>query len=109
MRQRYREVINLLLVVVLVLITITIAMDARSQDHHCQGNACNDGGGDTLATADSILDTVVKTDSLGIGVAFSYGMGDVIELENGNLRVVYYTSDNQQFPWIETCILQRNK
>jgi len=78
MRQRTREAINFLIMVALVLMTITIAVVARAQgDHHCQGNACNDGGGDTIVNTDSVLETIVKTDSLGIGLAFSYGMGDV--------------------------------
>ena len=36
----------------------------------------------------------------------SYGMGDIVELSDGSLRAVYYTSDKDQTPWIEECLLK---
>lgn len=35
----------------------------------------------------------------------SYGMGDIIELKDGSVKVVYYTSDEDQAPWLEECLL----
>jgi hypothetical protein len=35
----------------------------------------------------------------------SYGMGDLIELEDGSILVVYYTSDRDQAPWLQQCTL----
>jgi hypothetical protein len=35
----------------------------------------------------------------------SYGMGDIVELKDGSVKVVYYTSDHDQAPWIEECLL----
>lgn len=35
----------------------------------------------------------------------SYGMGDVVEIEDGRVRVVYYTSDGDQAPWLAECTL----
>ncbi len=37
----------------------------------------------------------------------SYGMGDLLEMPDGSLKVVYYTSDADQTPWIEECTLVR--
>lgn len=37
----------------------------------------------------------------------SYGMGDAVELEDGRVQVVFYTSDADQTPWIEQVILER--
>ncbi len=39
----------------------------------------------------------------------SYGMGDMVELKNGNIKVVYYTSDKDQAPWLEECLLVPEK
>ena len=46
-----------------------IAFADDDHNHH------NSDGGDS--SADSVLDSVISDDSLGIGLAFSYGMGDV--------------------------------
>ena len=35
----------------------------------------------------------------------SYGMGDAVELADGCVRVVYYTSDADQAPWLAECTL----
>jgi hypothetical protein len=35
----------------------------------------------------------------------SYGMGDLEELEPGRIFAVYYTSDRDQAPWIQQCML----
>jgi len=35
----------------------------------------------------------------------SYGMGDLAELKNGNIKVVWYTSDKDQASWLEECLL----
>jgi BNR repeat-like domain len=35
----------------------------------------------------------------------SYGMGDVLEMPDGSVRVVYYTSDADQTPWLAECRL----
>lgn len=37
----------------------------------------------------------------------SFGMGDAVEFKDGSLKVVYYTSDADQSPWIEECTLRR--
>lgn len=39
-------------------------------------------------------------------LAGSYGMGDAIELADGRLQVVYYTSDRDQMPWLRECLLE---
>jgi len=42
------------------------------------------------------------------GTAFqvgSYGMGDSLELPEGAVKVVYYTSDQDQAPWLRECLL----
>jgi len=35
----------------------------------------------------------------------SYGMGDLIEHDDGAIRIVYYTSDRDQAPWLEEALL----
>lgn len=37
----------------------------------------------------------------------SYGMGDALELEDGTVLVVFYTSDKDQAPWIQQVTLAR--
>jgi hypothetical protein len=39
----------------------------------------------------------------------SYGMGDLVEMKNGSVKVVYYTSDKDQAPWLEECLLVPEK
>jgi len=39
----------------------------------------------------------------------SFGMGDAVELKDGSIKVVYYTSDKDQAPWIEECVLVPKK
>lgn len=39
----------------------------------------------------------------------SFGMGDAVELKDGSIKVVYYTSDKDQAPWIEECVLAPKK
>ena len=35
----------------------------------------------------------------------SYGMGDAVEMADGRIWVVYYTSDRAQTPWLAQCVL----
>lgn len=35
----------------------------------------------------------------------SYGMGDICELEDGSVKVVYYTSDIDEAPWLQEAVL----
>jgi hypothetical protein len=37
--------------------------------------------------------------------AGSYGMGDALELDDGRVLVVFYTSDSDQAPWIQEVTL----
>lgn len=37
----------------------------------------------------------------------SYGMGDVLDSADGSVRVIYYTSDAEQAPWLAECRLVR--
>ncbi len=37
----------------------------------------------------------------------SYGMGDLLELPDARVKVVYYTSDRDQAPWLRECVLVR--
>ncbi len=37
--------------------------------------------------------------------AGSYGMGDLLELPDGRVKVIYYTSDSNQAPWLRECLL----
>lgn len=37
----------------------------------------------------------------------SYGMGDLVELDDGRVLAVYYTSDADQAPWLRECTLAR--
>jgi hypothetical protein len=47
----------------------------------------------------------IELDTRTAGQVGSYGMGDAIELPDNSIRVVYYTSDKDQSPWIEECLL----
>ena len=49
--------------------------------------------------------TEIELDARTAVQAGSYGMGDAVELPDGSIRAVYYTSDKDQSPWIEECLL----
>ena len=36
-----------------------------------------------------------------------FGMGDTLELPDGRVKVIYYTSDRDQAPWLRECVLVR--
>jgi hypothetical protein len=51
----------------------------------------------------------VEIDNGDVYQTGSYGMGDLVEMKNGNVKVVYYTSDKDQAPWLEECLLVKDK
>jgi hypothetical protein len=51
----------------------------------------------------------VEIDNGEIWQVGAYGMGDMAEMKNGSIKVVYYTSDKDQAPWLEECLLVPEK
>ena len=80
MRQRWREVINLLFVLALVMAAIGIGLDARAQAHdNCNGHSCNDGGG-----GDNVLDNVIDINVAGGDMMGGDVIGGTTSVVTGN-------------------------
>ena len=65
------------LVFVLFLSCIIVVAVNRVWADEGHGHNHHDDGGDSTASADSVLDNVIKDSSTSVGLGFSYGMGDV--------------------------------